>query len=119
MKDEEQSVIQQPQHSSPFDAIREVNEHGNEYWSALKLSKILTYDDYRNFQKVVSKAIKSCESSGEAASDHFVEVTDMIIVGKGARGYYCKRFCGFSRFWLQRALWRTFCPGDSRAERIA
>lgn len=85
MKDKEQRSTQQPQHSSPFDAIREVNEYGHEYWSARKLSKILAYDDYRNFQKVVSKAIKSCESSGEVASDHFVEVTNMIITGKGAR----------------------------------
>jgi len=72
-------------HISPFDAIRRVSEHGNEYWSARELSKILTYDDYRNFQKVMSKAIKSCESAGEEASDHFVEVTDMIAVGKGAK----------------------------------
>ena len=72
-------------HISPFDAIRRVGEHGNEYWSARELSKILTYDDYRNFQKVMSKAIKSCESAGEEASDHFVEVTDMIAVGKGAK----------------------------------
>jgi DNA-damage-inducible protein D len=72
-------------HTSPFDAIRRVDESGNEYWSARELSKILTYDDYRNFQKVVSKAIKSCESAGEEASDHFVEVTDMITVGKGAK----------------------------------
>jgi DNA-damage-inducible protein D len=72
-------------HTSPFDAIRRVGEHGTEYWSARELSKILTYDDYRNFQKVMSKAIKSCESAGEEASDHFVEVTDMIAVGKGAK----------------------------------
>jgi DNA-damage-inducible protein D len=80
MADEEQRS-----HTSPFDAIRQVNEHGNEYWSARELSKILTYDDYRNFQKVMSKAIKSCESAGEEASDHFVEITAMITVGKGAR----------------------------------
>ena len=36
-----------------------------------------------NFIFIVSKAIKSCESAREAALDHFVEVTDMIIVGKG------------------------------------
>ncbi|BCL78041.1 DNA damage-inducible protein D [Ktedonobacteria bacterium brp13] len=85
MEDEDQIITQQPQHSSPFDAIRQVDEHGHEYWSARKLSKILTYDDYRNFQKVMSKAIRSCESAGEEASDHFVEVTNMITVGKGAK----------------------------------
>ena len=29
--------------------------------------------------------IKSCESLGEEASDHFVEITDMILVDKGAK----------------------------------
>ena len=53
-----------------------------------QFTKILTYDDYRNFQKVVRQAIKSCEGAGEEASDHFVEVTDMIIVGKGAKRPY-------------------------------
>jgi DNA-damage-inducible protein D len=85
MKDEDQSSVQSSQHTSPFDVIRQIDKHGNEYWSARELSKILTYDDYRNFQKVVTKAIKSCESAGEEASDHFVEITDMITIGKGAR----------------------------------
>jgi DNA-damage-inducible protein D len=85
MEDDDQTITQRSQRSSPFDNIRQVDAHGREYWSARQLSKILTYDDYRNFQKVMRKAIKSCESAGEEASDHFVEVTDMITVGKGAK----------------------------------
>jgi hypothetical protein len=32
-----------PLHTSPFDAIRKVDEQGNEYWSARELSKLLSF----------------------------------------------------------------------------
>jgi DNA-damage-inducible protein D len=72
-------------HRSPFEAIRQTDDHGNEYWRARDLANILQYDDYRNFQRVIEKAKVACEQSSQAVSDHFVDVTDMIVVGKGAR----------------------------------
>jgi DNA-damage-inducible protein D len=72
-------------HVSPFEAIRKISEDGIEYWSARDLSKILGYGDFRNFQDVMNKAKVSCEESGQAVSDHFGDVTDMITVGKGAK----------------------------------
>lgn len=72
-------------HVSPFDAIRRVDEQGNEYWSARELSKVLQYDDYRNFQDVLKKAKIACEESKQGVSDHFGDVTDMITAGKGAK----------------------------------
>jgi DNA-damage-inducible protein D len=72
-------------HLSPFEAIRREAEDGSEYWSARDLAKILGYSDFRNFQDVLKKAKISCEESGQAISDHFGDVTDMITVGKGAK----------------------------------
>lgn len=77
--------MNQSPHVSPFDAIRKVSEEGIEYWSARDLAKILGYSDFRNFQDVLKKAKLSCEESGQASSDHFGDVTDMITVGKGAK----------------------------------
>lgn len=74
-----------PRHTSPFDAIRHVNEQGDEYWSARDLAKILTYDNYRNFLKVVAKAKTACEKSGQAVLDHFVDADEMVGIGSGAR----------------------------------
>lgn len=71
--------------TSPFDAIRKMDEQGNEYWSARELARILAYDNYRNFLKVITKAKKACEQSAQAIADHFVDADDMIEVGKGAR----------------------------------
>ncbi len=72
-------------HTSPFEAIKHTREDGSEYWSGRDLARILQYDNYRNFQKVVEKAKIACKQSSQAISDHIVDVNDMITVGKGAR----------------------------------
>ncbi len=72
-------------HVSPFEAIRQQNEDGIEYWSARDLAIALEYDNYRNFLKVIGKARIACENSGQAASYHMVEADDMIATGKGAK----------------------------------
>lgn len=70
---------------SPFEQIRRVNDAGNEYWSSRDFARILGYSDYRNFEAVVEKARTACFNSGQRVDDHFVEITDMIEVGKGAK----------------------------------
>src|SRR5690242_15450820 len=72
-------------HTSPFDAIRREDEHGNEYWSARELSKVLRYTEWRNFHNtVIKRAMQSCEENGQAISDHFVQTYKPIKGGKGA-----------------------------------
>ena len=39
-----------PRRTSPFDAIRHVDEQGNEYWSARELYKLLGYSRWKNFR---------------------------------------------------------------------
>ncbi|MEK7577854.1 MAG: DNA damage-inducible protein D [Patescibacteria group bacterium] len=67
-----------------FEDIKKINEYQSEYWSARQLSKILEYADYRNFETVLKKAKESCKNSNQTIRDHFVDVTDMIEVGKTA-----------------------------------
>lgn len=73
------------QEITPFEAIRRTNPAGNEYWSSRDFAKVLGYADYRNFQAVIESARTACFNSGQRVNDHFVEVTDMIEVGKGAQ----------------------------------
>jgi DNA-damage-inducible protein D len=70
---------------TPFESIRRTNPTGNEFWSSRDFAKVLGYADYRNFQSVIESARTACFNSGQRVEDHFVEVTDMIEVGKGAK----------------------------------
>ena len=72
-------------HDSPFERIKRSNDAGNEYWSSRNLSQILGYSDYRNFEQVVKKAKAACFNSGHRIEDHFVDITEMIEIGKGGQ----------------------------------
>ena len=58
-------------------------QDGVEYWLARELQSLLGYADWRNFLNAVDKAKESCKNTSEAVSDHFVDVTKMIELGKG------------------------------------
>ena len=66
-----------------FEDIKHMDEYGNEYWYARELSKILEYTDWRNFKKVIDKAIISANNSVSNNEDWVVEVNKPIKTGKG------------------------------------
>ena len=72
-------------HISVFEKIRRANAAGNEYWSSRDLAGALGYADYRNFDAVIAKARTACFTSGQRIEDHFVDVTEMIEIGKGGQ----------------------------------
>ena len=66
-----------------FESIKHIDQNGNEYWYARELSKVLEYRDWRNFQKVVDKAIISAKNSVSDNGNWVVEVNKPIKTGKG------------------------------------
>jgi DNA-damage-inducible protein D len=72
-------------HVSPFEQIRRINETGAEYWSSRDFAQVLQYNDYRNFEQVIQKARAACFNSGQRLEDHFVEVTEVVEIGSGAK----------------------------------
>jgi DNA-damage-inducible protein D len=70
---------------SPFERIKRTNEAGNEYWSSRDFAQILGYTDYRNFEQVIKKAKTACFNSGHRIEDHFVDITELIEIGKGGQ----------------------------------
>ncbi|AMK10237.1 DNA damage-inducible protein D [Pseudodesulfovibrio indicus] len=72
-------------HHLTFEELKLQDENGNDFWLARQLSKVLGYGEYRNFLPVIEKAKTSCENSGQPVSDHFVEVHEMIALGKGGQ----------------------------------
>jgi DNA-damage-inducible protein D len=74
-----------PNGISPFERIRRTNAAGAEYWSSRDFAQVLGYTDYRNFAQVVQKARVACFNSGQRIEDHFVDITEMVPIGSGAR----------------------------------
>jgi len=58
------SIIVSDNSKSPFDAIRQFNEHGAEFWSARELMKLLGYTKWERFAEVIDRAKASCENAG-------------------------------------------------------
>lgn len=88
MSDQGQPISQDDQSSaqtSPFDAIRQEDAEGNEWWSARALAQLLGYTEYGKFRGALTRAEVACEASGNAAADHFAHVSDMVNIGSGAR----------------------------------
>lgn len=61
------------------------NRANIEFWYARELMPLLGYDRWENFDKAISRAINSCETSGVEVSDHFREVTKMVQLGSGSK----------------------------------
>lgn len=68
-----------------FENLKMADATGLEYWSARQLSKVLEYTEYRNFLPVIRKAKEACQNTGYRIEDHFVDMHDMIKIGKGAK----------------------------------
>jgi len=76
------------QHITLFESIKEIDEQGNEFWGARKLSKVLEYSEFRHFLPVIERAKEACKNSGHLVLDHFEDYLEEIIHGKGAKQVY-------------------------------
>jgi len=61
-----------------FEQIKRTDEAGNEYWFARELAPVLEYAEWRNFSKVIDRAMLACKNSGSNIFDHFVEVNKTV-----------------------------------------
>ena len=57
-----------------FEDIKHIDENGIEYWEARELMKMLEYNKWENFEKVINKAKEACENSSISANEHFPDV---------------------------------------------
>jgi len=67
-----------------FEQIRQVDENGNEFWSARDLGKVLEYSEFRHFIPVIDRAKEACKNSGQLIENHFEDMLDMVKIGSGA-----------------------------------
>ena len=69
--------------TNDFEGHSQNTENGIEFWFARDIQHLLGYSEWRNFNKVISKAKTSCEASGNLILDHFVNVNKMVVIGSG------------------------------------
>ena len=58
---------------------------GTEFWLARDLQDVLGYVRWANFEKVIHKAIMSCELAGYPSNDHFLPVDKIDDLSKSSR----------------------------------
>lgn len=68
----------------PFEDIKHISDDGAEYWYARELAEVIEYVQWRNFSKVLDRAILACKNSGYEVFDHFAEVSKTITMPKTA-----------------------------------
>lgn len=64
-----------------FEDIKNVRPDGTEYWNARELALVLDYVQWRNFDKVIKRAMIACENSGHDSKYDFAEVSKIVEAG--------------------------------------
>jgi len=67
-----------------FETIKQTTESGVEFWFARDLQSVLQYTQWRNFQKVIDRAVLACKNSGFNVGDHFAGISKTIQMPKTA-----------------------------------
>lgn len=67
-----------------FEAAGQVDDEGNEFWTARGLQALFDYKKWDNFLSVIAKARQACINSGHNSSDHFADASKMVSVGSTA-----------------------------------
>lgn len=100
--------------ASPFEAIRQINQDGQEFWSARDLQAPLGYERWENFEESIQRAMIACRNSGHESEEQFRGVTK--LQNRGNRGgtqeikdYHLSRY----------ACYLTAMNGDPRKPEIA
>lgn len=96
-----------------FESIKHQNEHGQEYRKARELAKVMSYNDFGNFENVIAKAKIACKQAWQHISDHIAEATEMVSLGLGTSKL-------FPSYHLSRyACYLIAMEADSRKEIVA
>ena len=64
-----------------FENIKHIDEEGKEFWYARELQIVLEYKLWQNFEKVLRRAITSCNNSKNNSIYHFIDINKMVDIG--------------------------------------
>lgn len=83
-QDNELELFSPEEMQSPFESIKEVDAEGREWWNSRKLAKLMGYQKYWNFERLMDKvAAFLLQEKGLALKEHMVEIEEMVQLGAG------------------------------------
>ena len=81
---EEMTLFNPEELQSPFDTIKETDNEGREWWNSRKLARLLGYQKYWNFERLMDKAAAFLQQEkGLDLSEHMVETMEMAQLNNG------------------------------------
>ena len=80
----EETLFEPEELQSPFDAIKEVDGEGREWWNSRKLACLMGYQKYWNFERLMDKVASFLQQEkGLDLKEHMVEIEEMAKLGAG------------------------------------
>ena len=69
---------------SPFEAIKETDAEGREWWNSRKLARLMGYQKYWNFERLMDKVATFLQQEkGLDLKEHMVEIEEMAQLNNG------------------------------------
>ena len=69
---------------SPFEVIKETDGDGREWWNSRKMARLLGYQKYWNFERLMDKvAVFLQQDKGQDLKEHMVEIEEMAQLNNG------------------------------------
>ena len=82
--EQKETLLNPEEMQSPFEAIKVVDGEGHEWWNSRKLARLLGYQKYWNFERLMDKAAAFLQQEkGLDINEHMVEITEMAQLGAG------------------------------------
>lgn len=103
--------------TSLFESIRKFDDQGREYWLARELMPLLGYGQWKNFDKVIKRAMDALSKSYPHTGDHFVEIGKKIKIGVGSNKEATREIVDYKL--TRHACYLIAQNGDSKKQEIA
>ena len=80
----EEALFDPEEMQSPFDAIKEEDSEGREWWNSRKLARLMGYQKYWNFERLMDKVATFLQQEkGLDLKEHMVEIEELAQLNNG------------------------------------
>ena len=81
---DEQNLFSPEELQNPFEAIKDTDANGGEWWNSRRLARLLGYQKYWNFERLMDKAATFLQQQkGLDPMEHMVETEEMAKLNNG------------------------------------